>query len=131
VAAAVATDATKRVAARLAIGECGWRSSSFSAAGIIRPGRPGPVEDLKGKRVSTGVAGGARCCSICIPKFEITKGFRANTGCAGLARRQEVSRGPKVPINVAKLDAPTRFYFVFIVALGLVFILAGLIGARP
>jgi hypothetical protein len=48
-----------------------------------------------------------------------------------LARRQELSRGPKVPINVAKLDAPTRFYFVFIVALGLVFILAGLIGARP
>ena len=48
-----------------------------------------------------------------------------------LARRQELSRGPKVPINVAKLDAPTRLYFVFIVALGLVFILAGLIGARP
>jgi hypothetical protein len=48
-----------------------------------------------------------------------------------LARRHELSRGPKVPINVAKLDAPTRFYFVFIVALGLVFILAGLIGARP
>ena len=40
-------------------------------------------------------------------------------------------RGPKVRITVAKLDAPTRFYFVFIVALGLVFILAGLIGARP
>ena len=48
-----------------------------------------------------------------------------------LARRQELSRGSKVPNNVAKLDAPTRFYFVFIVALGLVFILAGLIGARP
>jgi hypothetical protein len=48
-----------------------------------------------------------------------------------LARRQELSRGPKVRINVAKLDASTRFYFVFIVALGLVFILAGLIGARP
>ena len=48
-----------------------------------------------------------------------------------LARRQELSQGPKVRINVAKLDAPTRFYFVFIVALGLVFIVAGLIGARP
>jgi hypothetical protein len=48
-----------------------------------------------------------------------------------LARRQELLRGPKARINIAKVDAPTRFYFVFIVALGLVFILAGLIGARP
>jgi hypothetical protein len=48
-----------------------------------------------------------------------------------LARRQELLRGPKVQVSVPKLDAPTRFYFVFIVALGLVFILAGLIGARP
>jgi hypothetical protein len=48
-----------------------------------------------------------------------------------LARRQELSRGPKMQISVAKLDAPTRFYFVFIIALGLVFILAGLIVARP
>ena len=48
-----------------------------------------------------------------------------------LARRQELWREPEPTINVAKLDAPTRLYFVFIIALGLVFILAGLIAARP
>jgi hypothetical protein len=36
-----------------------------------------------------------------------------------------------VRINDWKLDAPTRFYFVFIIALALVFIGFGLLASRP
>ena len=36
-----------------------------------------------------------------------------------------------VRINNSKLDAPTRFYLVFIIALALVFIGFGLLASRP
>jgi hypothetical protein len=36
-----------------------------------------------------------------------------------------------VQINASKLDAPTRFYFVFIIALALLFIGFGLFAPRP
>jgi hypothetical protein len=47
-----------------------------------------------------------------------------------LALRQEVSRRPEVTFDVATLDAPTRFYFVFIIALALVFIGFGFLASR-
>jgi hypothetical protein len=48
-----------------------------------------------------------------------------------LALRQELSRRPEVTIKAPKLDAPTRFYFVFIIALALLFIGFGLFAPRP
>ena len=48
-----------------------------------------------------------------------------------LALRQELSRRSEVTFNVPTLDAPTRFYFVFIIALALVFIGFGLLASRP
>jgi hypothetical protein len=47
------------------------------------------------------------------------------------ALRQELARRPEATFNVPTLDAPTRFYFVFIVALALVFIGFGLLAPRP
>jgi hypothetical protein len=49
---------------------------------------------------------------------------------AELALRQELSRRPEVTFNVPTLDTPTRFYFVFIIALGLVFIGFGFLASR-
>jgi hypothetical protein len=49
---------------------------------------------------------------------------------AELALRQELSRRPKGTINVPKLDGPTRFYFVFIIALALLFIGFGFVVPR-
>jgi hypothetical protein len=48
-----------------------------------------------------------------------------------LALRQELSQRPKVTMNPSKLDAPTRFYFVFIIALALLFIGFGFLAPRP
>jgi hypothetical protein len=48
-----------------------------------------------------------------------------------LALRQELSPRPKVTMNVPKLDAPTRFYFIFIIALALLFIGFGFLAPRP
>jgi hypothetical protein len=50
---------------------------------------------------------------------------------AELALRQELSRQPKGTINVPKLDGPTRFYFVFIIALAVLFIAFGFLAQRP
>jgi hypothetical protein len=48
-----------------------------------------------------------------------------------LALRQELSWRPNVMINIPRLDAATRFYFVLIIALALVFIGFGFLVARP
>jgi hypothetical protein len=48
-----------------------------------------------------------------------------------LALGQELSRRPAVTFNLPTLDAPTRFYFVFIIALALVFIGFGFLALRP
>jgi hypothetical protein len=48
-----------------------------------------------------------------------------------LALRQELSRRPGVTFNVPTLDVPTRFYFVFIIALAVLFIGFGFLAQRP
>jgi hypothetical protein len=47
-----------------------------------------------------------------------------------LAVRQEFSSRPAMTFSVPTLDVPTRLYFVFIIALALVFVGFGILAAR-
>jgi hypothetical protein len=48
-----------------------------------------------------------------------------------LAFRQELPWRPKLTLDVRTLDVPTRLYFIFIIALALVFIGFGFLAPRP
>jgi hypothetical protein len=65
----------------------------------------------------------------------VRTGDKVDPAMAPLGTDDEAAGTPpsreRVRINNSKLDAPTRFYLVFIIALALVFIGFGLLASRP